>query len=315
MQVIICTLFEGHYHYGLAALTNSLCSGGYRGDIYAGYRGTLPEWSHDAKENASLNWPGATTLIVAENLNLHFLPLKVDCHLTNYKPHFMQLLLNGQIKEADGIAYFDPDIVLNCKWETIENWMDYGVALVHETVMHDFPPSHPLRKQWEEVIIKCNRSVNRELHHYINAGFCGIKKENYEFIELWAEIIDTAVRDFDFDNVNFMPLDRTFLFHASDQDALNITAMSCNCPISEMGPEAMDFIPGGWIMSHALGKPKPWEKRYLISLLEGCPPTLADKRYWANVNGPIMIFSFFKTRITFLKIKIGSFLGRFYVKN
>lgn len=315
LNVVICTLFEGNYHYGLAALTNSLYNNGYHGDIYAGFQGDLPKWASSVKPNLSLNWPGATTLTIADGLNLHFLPLEVDFHLTNYKPQFMLRLLQGPASDADGIAYFDPDIVVKCNWQVFEDWMTYGVALVHELVMHDFPPSHPLRKQWENVIAKANRTVTRQLHHYINAGFCGILKENYEFIRTWADILVVAVNEFEFDNVKFFPLDRTYLFHAGDQDALNIAAMCCECPISEMGPDGMDFIPGVYLMSHALGKPKPWKKNYLWSILQGCPPSLADKWFWANVKGPVVTFSGFKTGLTFLTIKIASFLGRFYVKH
>lgn len=37
----ICTLFDGDFHYGLAAMLNSLVQAGYKGTVWAGYRGAL----------------------------------------------------------------------------------------------------------------------------------------------------------------------------------------------------------------------------------------------------------------------------------
>lgn len=33
MRITICTLFEDHYHYGVAGLTNSLVAAGYHGTV------------------------------------------------------------------------------------------------------------------------------------------------------------------------------------------------------------------------------------------------------------------------------------------
>ena len=68
----VCTLFEGHYHYGVAALVNSLYKQGYRGSIYAGYRGSLPKWADQAHV---LHGEGEMTLAVAGDLCIHFILL------------------------------------------------------------------------------------------------------------------------------------------------------------------------------------------------------------------------------------------------
>ena len=41
--------------------------------------------------------------------------------------------------------------------------------------------------------------------------------------------------------------------------------------------EGMDFRPGGWTMSHALGMEKPWRKKFIRAAFGGRPPSFADR--------------------------------------
>jgi hypothetical protein len=316
MKSAICTLFEGNYHFGVAALINSLARQGFKGSFYVGYRGILPEWSHSATADSSLGYDGATTLILNADLKVHFLPVTVTYHLTNYKPVFMLDLFAGPCKDMERIAYFDPDIVVKCRWEFFETWMSHGVALVHEVVNNDMPPSHPIRKEWEKVVLLSDNVVTRQLSSYINAGFFGVAKPYIEFLELFRDIMDVARTHYKFDDSVFQfTADRSDIFFAKDQDALNIAAMCCKCPISEMGPEAMDFVSSGFTMSHAIGSPKPWSKNFTRFALKGVAPSMAEKEYWKNVTGPISLHTSSHIKLKLSALKFASFIGRFYRKN
>src|ERR1700732_1648164 len=41
---VVCTLAEGSYFNGVAALTNSLVHAGFEGSVVVGYRGSKPTW-------------------------------------------------------------------------------------------------------------------------------------------------------------------------------------------------------------------------------------------------------------------------------
>ncbi|MEJ6981990.1 hypothetical protein WG906_16090 [Pedobacter sp. P351] len=312
MNSIICTLFEKHYHFGLAGLVNSLERNNFKGDIYAGYKGSLPPWASNVKENPTLKWEGSSTLSLSDDVRLHFLPIKNNFHLTNYKPYFMLELFQTSGINADSVTYFDPDIIVKCNWTFFETWMTHGVGLVHEIISNDMPGSHPIRFEWKKVIKMANKVTIRDLRSYINGGFCAVTRANIEFLNTWCDITNTAMQHFGLTADQWShSYDRTYMFYAQDQDTLNIAAMCSQSPISEMGPEAMDFVHGGFTMSHAVGSPKPWKKKYISSALRGVGPSLTDRAYWLYANSTIKAHSYFEIRSKLLAMKVAAFIGRF----
>ncbi|MEO7767391.1 MAG: hypothetical protein ABIS01_08195 [Ferruginibacter sp.] len=312
MSYAVCTLFEKSLHYGVAALTNSLYRQGFRGDVYAAYRGNLPAWANKATKNESLQWEGGKTMQLGEGAQLHFLPLDTDYHFANYKPKFMIRLFEGPAKDAEGLFYFDPDIVIKCKWSFFEYWITFGVAMVHELISQDMHASHPIRLGWEQLIKDNNRTVTANIQSYLNSGFCGLTKNNIEFLKAWAEFIEVSFNGYGHERGRLKGLSRTTLYYCADQDAFNIAAMCCGCPVTEIGPDGMDFVHGGWVMSHATSRPKPWIKNFLQSALIGNPPRLPEQNYWKNVTYPIPLYSKGRVRFKVTCLKIATFMGRFY---
>lgn len=312
---VVCTLYEGNYHFGVASLINSLHANGFSGHVFIGLKGDLPFWANSAKSNNEINWEGAKIFSPIEGVILHFLPLTTKDHLTNYKAEFMLQLWDGPAKNANGMFYFDPDITIKCNWNFFETWIIMGVCLVNEIVWNDMPSTHPKRMLWHKVAEKTGYPILNNLSSNINAGFVGVSKQNIGFLKMLKNLIAVSKEHFSFNSELFFQSNNDYgLFKVGDQDLLNLTAMCSSFPLSQVGPEGMDFIGGGWIMSHAVGSPKPWKKNFLLSSLNGIKPSLAEKEFWKNCKFPIKIKSNFKISIKNMAIKSSSFIGRFYSK-
>ncbi len=316
MSFAVCTLFEGTYHYGIAALSNSLYKRGFRGNVFAGYRGKLPDWARKAKPTTDFEWRGSTTLQVGQGMQVHFLPVDTEYHFSNYKPQYMQQLFDGAAKEINGLVYLDPDIVVKCKADFFEYWLECGVTLVHEIISNDMSAYHPIRQGWAKLIEKSGRTITAHMTSYINGGFCGVTRANRGFLDVWAEFIEVAIRDYGHKASQFAGKPRTTLFYCADQDAINIAAMCSGCPVSLVGPDGMDFANGGWTLSHATCQPKPWNNNYFLSAVKGIPPSQAEHNYWKNVRQPITPYAS-NTSVTMrvISLKIAAFIGRFYRRN
>lgn len=321
MITAICTLFEGHYHYGVASLSNSLYNYGFRGVIYVGYRGELPDWVIKGKKEPIGKWKEAIVLAPNEGMKLVFLALNSTYSLTNYKPDFMLELWSDVAKNAEGLFYFDPDIIINDSWSCFEQWIHCGVALC-EDVNSPLQEFHPRRQGWKSYYKKYNINLEFKNQIYVNGGFVGLLKKDISFLKLWIQLQEAMAKAIGglensiFSNQNYnstiLKIEGFQIFDKSDQDALNATIEVYVGNISYLGKEGMGFEFGNVTMYHALGSPKPWMANHLSRAFNGKRPRKEDDAYWRNCMSPILAHSKGKIRKKLMTIKIGKFLGRFY---
>jgi hypothetical protein len=280
MKATVCTLFEGHYHYGVAALVNSLHAQGFRGTVWAGYRGALPEWAG-----------GGPARVVGDGLTIQFVPLTTDAHFTNYKAAFALEVLERLDPAAGGVFYFDPDIVVTGRWSFFEEWIACGVALCEDSTS-PMSETHPIRAAWRKFGAAHGLTLQSRGGQYVNGGFIGVARMHLPFLRTWSRVLELMRAEIGTaTNFNWADKDRTYAFYRNDQDALNITIEADATPVSIVGKEGMGFGGGGYIMYHSLGAPKPWRKHFVWEALKGWPPTAADKAFLAASDGPVAALS------------------------
>ncbi len=317
----VCTLFEGHYHYGVATLSNSLYKNGFRGTVYVGYRGELPNWALKGKKKSIAKWEDSITLSPIEGLELVFIALTTNYSLTNYKPDFMLELWEGPAKKSDALFYFDPDIVIDDSWSCFEQWVNCGVALC-EDVNSPLQEFHPRRVGWRNYFNKHGIDLRYKNQIYVNGGFVGLFKNDISFLTIWIalqEKMGNAIGGLENSIFSKLTYNSTILktegfqiFDKSDQDALNATVEAYNGSYSYIGKEGMGFVPGKATMYHALGNNKPWDVNFILKSLDGRIPRVVDEYYWKYANQPIISHSKREISKKKLAIKISKFIGRFY---
>lgn len=312
MSTTICTLFEGHYHLGAAALINSLHASGFHGRVVCGLRGPLPPWSEPSREG-----PGDVRIRQLGEIEICFLRLTTDVHLTNYKPDFM---LSQIGPDTDVLWYLDPDIVVTAPWSVFADWTKAGLALC-EDVNSPLSVQHPRRVGWRQHFATKGYTLQAKESFYVNGGCLGLPVKYRSFLELWRNLqlaMSDAIGGLAQSKLSGGTSDRMrdphFCFNASDQDALNaaIEAAPADVPFSILGAAAMGFKPGACILPHALGSPKPWTKAYLREAFRGHAPSMADKAFWHYASGPIPVFAGNLISRRKLTVKIAALIGRFY---
>jgi len=312
-RLAICTLFEGGYHYGVGPLVNSLYSSGFRGVIWAGYRGALPFWAQPVAETG-----GYAEFHVAEGCSIRFVPLDTTAHLTNYKPDFMLRVFETYAPDCEGLFYLDPDIVVSDSWRLFEEWIDCGVA-VCEDVNSPFAAHHPRRVGWRRFYAEHGIRLQPKEPFYANGGFVGVRREDVAFLELWKRLQDClweAIGGAEYSgfvgekNVAAQS-DFPSCFDKTDQDVLNAAIEATEIPVSFGNKQAMGFETGKAVLPHALGPDKPWKKRYLRDALRGSALRAVDKEYWLHAEGPIRVFTPRQLWEKCMALKVAALLGRF----
>jgi len=301
---LVCTLAEGDYHVGVAALANSLYHSKFRGEIRVGFRGTIPEWN---LPRTSLD--NKTIYTAAEGLQVSFIQVDTSWHLSNYKPVFMDEMLSDEKSQVEALFYFDPDIVLTCSFKFLLEWARFGVCLCEEIVQRGMPADHPLRLMWLQWASENGFNQLRTSSQYFNSGFIGVTQATREVPELWCSVL-RCLESCGCDMAAFGDGIREDPFLICDQDALNLATMLCTTPLSTVGPEGMAFVPGGFIMAHAAGAAKPWRKPFVRAALSGIGPSIADKMFIKFCNGPIPVYSKRELGKKVREIRVASALGR-----
>lgn len=319
MSSVVCTtLFERDYHFGVAALINSLYHSGYRGRIVSGYRGELPHWALSAKPYKYGAWHDASILKTVPGIDVIFLPLTTDSHLANYKPSFMLDIIKTEPPDIDAIYYFDPDICIVRNWIFFQEWVSCGIA-VCEDINSPYSEEHPLRIGWRRYYKSHGYNLDFRFPEYANSGLIGVTRKQQSIITIWRDLQNAMFDEIGGEGttklVNGAPFrSKGFAdcFEAPDQDALNAAFEVTSEPISLLGREAMGFKQGRNCALHAVGNGKPWQRLFLWELLLGIPPRHVDKAFWQYAEGPLRPYKACKIFSKRLAIKIASLIGRFY---
>lgn len=298
--VAACTLGEGDYHYGTGALANSLHASGFRDNLYVGYRGELPSWAGGQKQ-----------LDLPEGMRVFFVPLQGDRNLNFEKSALMRYVLDNDAAH-DAVAYFDSDVIVRAEWSFFREWSRRGVGLCMDQVWL-VPDGHPWRAAWQDLATEMGLDT-RPLNYYCNAGFALVPRGHEDFLAAWARAVDAVLALLADETPARLHKygDIAAPFHRSDQDALAIAMMTTDVPLSLVGPDGMSFTTGANLMTHAINKPKPWQRRYLRDAISGVPPVLPERQYWRHVATPIALFPKRRAGTTVLTLKAATTIGSIF---
>ena len=239
---VVCSLYEGDFHFGIAILINSIVRSGFRGLFWIGNRGGLPPWTDQLKRRPD-------GLFEVGDALLGFEEIHTGRHFGQFKSEFLNHVIDRGIAVAN-LWYFDPDITVRCDWTFFERWVQFGISICQEINMGTMPSDHPLRCEWLKLASEAGWDAPFRLpERYYNSGFVGLHIRHREFLTAWMNAIRLA-------NANGVRIDqfqegnRSETFYTVDQDTMNIAIMFSPVPLSTIGFEGMGWTTGGFTMYH-----------------------------------------------------------------
>ena len=304
--ITVCTLWEKDHHKGVATLVNSLVRSGYRGRIWAGYKGELPTWAAGGEAIGD-----TYTYFAEERVQIVFVKIPTELHFAQYKPTWMRRVLEEYDLDKQGVYYFDPDMFVVGAWTFFEHWLKWGIA-ASEDVSYPFNPQHPLVQSWRAYALQLGHSNWNEANAYFNSGLVGVSREHKSFLDLWDEVMNAIRRDFGTTVEGMRTHARTDTFHRPGQDGFTFATCLTPHPVSWVGPDGMAFERGEWLTVHAYLR-KPWRRRVIWDLLvSGDKPDRGARLYWELAGSPIQVESPARIRRHRWLLPIAAFLARFY---
>jgi hypothetical protein len=307
---VVCTIAEGRYFYGVAALANSLARAGFTGTIVVGYRGEPPRWLGALRRVPQSD----ETFEVSSSVRLQLVPVGGDWHLNNCKPHFIRKVLFELYRDADLVYYFDTDIVIRGRWETFASWAQHGVVTALDVADTYMPPDHVYRHVWRALAAR-QGLPHRAFNGYVNGGCVGISRAHADFATVWSSLMEELERD-GADMRKMKNATGKLEFARMDQDVLNATIMATATPIALLSTESMGTFPWvGEVMPHAMWHRKPWDRRYIVDALRGFPPGRVHQAYWTFVDGPIHPFGRFELLSKRAQLKLGHYVGLVHTRS
>jgi len=308
-QHVVCTIAEGTYFLGVAALANSLVSAGFKGSIVVGYRGSSPEWLERLTKDSTPD-----VYVVTPEVRLQLIKILGPWHLANHKAHFIKKIFHEIVPNTDLVYFFDTDIVITHAWSTFAGWARNGVVVALDVADTYMSPHHIYRRAWQALAAKIDRKC-RDFTGYVNSGCVGIDRQFAEFAEVWALLMEELARE-GADMNKMKNWTGRLEFARMDQDVLNATIMATETPIALLGAEAMGWFPGtGDIMPHAMYHTKPWARNYILDALRGFPPDRIHRTYWRFAEGPIRPFGELELKRKKTALKVARIIGCFHKRS
>jgi hypothetical protein len=295
MVDVICTLFEGHYHAGAAALLNSLHRNGFRGIALCGFRGEAPPW--------------ASQIGAWAPIDVRLVQMDPPTHFTTYKPAVMKRAFADF--GAEQVHYVDPDIVVEAPWSMLHRWAADGVALVRD-MNHDVPERDPRRLLWRDHLAERGQTTSRLLSSYFNGGYVGLPRFAQGLLDAWQAVIDGGEESFG-RPIGLGVGPPWALFHLGDQDALNMALELVDIKINAASEAAMGFAEGGeLLLPHATGTPKPWRAHPLLEAADGRPPSPAALAYLRHSQKPVRAIAMFRWSYLRTTMALATAIGKVY---